>query len=94
MSKAFDRIQAGLEQAIAHAAGESIDMILHRPPVPDVKIIRQKTGMNQKEFASRCRISINTLRHWERGDRRPQGPALALLRLVERNPGFVMNTLE
>lgn len=94
MSKAFNRIQAGLEQAIGHAAGESIDVILHRPPVPDVKIIRQKTGMNQKEFASRCQISINTLRHWERGDRRPQGPALALLRLVERNPGFVMSTLQ
>ena len=91
--KAFDRIREGLEQAIAHAAGESVEAVIHRPHVPDVKGIRQKTGMTQEQFASRCHISINTLRHWERGDRQPHGPAMALLQLVERNPKLVMETL-
>jgi putative transcriptional regulator len=91
--RAFDRIQEGLEQAIAHAAGEQVDVVSHRPRMPDVKSIRRKTGLNQEQFASRCHISVNTLRHWERGDRRPHGPAVALLHLVERNPEFVMETL-
>lgn len=91
--KAFDRIREGLEQAIAHAAGEPVEAVIHRPRVPDVKGIRQKTGMTQEQFAARCHISVNTLRHWERGDRQPHGPAMALLQLVERNPQLVMETL-
>lgn len=90
---AFDRIREGLEEAIEHTEGKRTDVVIHRPDVPDVKRIRQKTGMTQEQFAARCHISINTLRHWERGDREPHGPAMALLRLVERNPRFVMDTL-
>ena len=91
--KAFDRIREGLEQAIAHVAGEPVDVVMHHPVKPDVKSIRQKTGLTQEQFASRCHISVNTLRHWERGDRQPHGPATALLQLVEHNPRFVMETL-
>ena len=58
--KAFDRIREGLEQAIAHAAGEPAEAVIHRPHVPDVKGIRQKTGMTQEQPASRCHISVNT----------------------------------
>lgn len=92
--KAFDRIREGLEQAIAHAAGQPIEVVMHHPVKPDVKSIRQQTGLTQEQFATRCHISVNTLRHWERGDRQPHGPARALLQLVERNPGFVMQTLD
>ncbi len=91
--KAFDRIREGLEQAIAHAAGEPVEAMIHRPPQPNVKDIRQKIGMTQEQFAAKCHISVNTLRHWERGDRQPHGPAMALLQLVERNPRLVMETL-
>lgn len=66
---AFDRIREGLEQAIAHAAGEPVDVVVHQQQSPDVKGIRLQTGMTQEEFAARCHISVNTLRHWERGDR-------------------------
>ncbi len=90
---AFDQIREGLEQAIVHASGASIDVSIHTPVKPDVKSIRQKTGLTQEQFASRCHISVNTLRHWERGDRQPHGPASALLQLVEHDPQFVMNTL-
>jgi putative transcriptional regulator len=92
--KAFDRIREGLEQAIAHAAGEPVDVVIYHPVMPNVKEIRRKTGLTQEQFASRCHISVNTLRRWERGDRHPHGPAVALLKLVERNPQFVMETLD
>lgn len=91
--KAFEQIREGLEQAIAHAAGEPVDALMHHPARPDVKKIRQKTGLTQEQFAARCHISVNTLRHWERGDRQPHGPAIALLQLFERKPQFVMEML-
>lgn len=59
----------------------------------DVKNIRAKTGMSQNEFASAFGISVSTLRHWERGDRTPQGPALVLLNVVAREPKAVLKAL-
>ena len=91
--KAFERIREGLEQAIVHASGNPVDVVIHSKVRQDVKSIRQKTGLTQEQFASRCHISVSTLRHWERGDRQPHGPATALLQLVDRNPAFVMETL-
>lgn len=90
---AFNRIREGLEQAIAHTQGQPIDVMLHRPSKPDVKTIRLQTGLTQEQFAMRCHISVNTLRHWERGDRQPHGAAAALLRLVAHDSQFVMNAL-
>ncbi len=59
----------------------------------DVKNIRTRTGMSQNEFASAFGISVSTLRHWERGDRTPQGPALVLLNVVAREPKAVLKAL-
>jgi putative transcriptional regulator len=33
------------------------------------------------------------LRHWERGDRKPHGPALVLLNAVAKEPGTVLRIL-
>lgn len=90
MSAAFNRIREGLEQAIAHAAGEPVEVILHRPEMPDVKTIRHQTGLTQAQFAARCHVSVDTVRHWERGERQPRGPALALLQIVGRYPGLAV----
>lgn len=90
--KAFDRIREGLEQAISHAAGDPVDAVIHRPRIQNVKSIREKTGMTQAQFAARCRVSVNTLRHWERGDRQPRGTAMVLLQLVERHPQWVVES--
>ncbi len=59
----------------------------------DVKNIRARTGMSQNEFASAFGISVSTLRHWERGDRTPQGPALVLLNVVAKEPKAVLKAL-
>jgi len=59
----------------------------------DVKNIRAQTGMSQNKFASAFGISVSTLRHWERGDRTPQGPALVLLNLVAKEPDAVLKAL-
>ena len=59
----------------------------------DVKKIRTSMDMSQNEFASAFGISVSTLRHWERGDRTPQGPALVLLNIVAKEPQVVLSAL-
>ncbi|MDN5872498.1 MAG: hypothetical protein L0H73_17525 [Nitrococcus sp.] len=46
-----------------------------------------------EQFAARFGVSVATLRHWGRGDRAPQGPALVLLNLIDREPQAVMRAL-
>ncbi len=58
-----------------------------------VKRIRMKFHISQATFAHMIGVSINTLQNWEQGRRRPQGPALALLRVAEANPRIVMEAL-
>jgi putative transcriptional regulator len=36
---------------------------------------------------------VATLRHWERGDRRPTGASLVLLNVINRNPKAVLAAL-
>ncbi|MCC7240689.1 MAG: transcriptional regulator, partial [Acidobacteria bacterium] len=38
-------------------------------------------------------VSVATLRNWEQGRRTPDGPALALLRVTEKNPQAVVEAL-
>jgi len=59
----------------------------------DVAAVRARLGLTQDQFAARFGFSVATLRHWERGDRRPQGAALVLLNLIEREPQAVMRAL-
>jgi len=38
-------------------------------------------------------VSLKTLQNWEQGRRQPEGPVLALLRVVEREPEPVIKAL-
>jgi len=60
----------------------------------DVKAVRARLGKWQSEFALMIGVSVATLRNWEQGRRVPEGPALALLRVAERNPGAVASALQ
>ena len=93
MNSAFDSIKQGLTEAIDFAKGERGKAVVHEFSPVDVKAIRNQIGMSQPEFASAFGISIGTLRHWERGDRKPRGPALVLLNVVKKNPTAVLQAL-
>jgi len=58
-----------------------------------VKNIRKKLHVSQAEFAYMIGVSVDSLQNWEQGRRRPDGPALALLKIAEANPEIVMNAL-
>ncbi len=93
MSEAFDSIKQGLEEAIDYSKDSLRKAVVHKFKPIDVKNIRIKIGMTQNEFASAFGISVSTLRHWERGDRTPQGPALVLLNVVAKEPKAVLKAL-
>ncbi len=59
----------------------------------DVKAIRARLGKSQTEFAQMIGVSTATLQNWEQGRRRPDGPALALLRVASAEPKAVARAL-
>jgi putative transcriptional regulator len=93
MSTAFNSIKKGLLEAIEHAEDQALETRIHRPWPVDVKALRSKVSMTQEQFAARFGFSTATLRHWERGDRIPHGPALVLLNVIEHNPSAVIDAL-
>lgn len=60
---------------------------------PDVGQIRKKYSMNQQEFAALLGISVGTLRNWEQGRRKPHGPAKVLLKIAEKKPKAILESL-
>lgn len=96
MGKAFESIKAGLVEAIAHAKSDKAGagVRIYRPSTVNVRELRQRVGMTQEQFAARFGFSVATLRHWERGDRAPAGPALVLLNVIAKDHKAVMKALQ
>jgi putative transcriptional regulator len=59
----------------------------------DVAALRRFVGLSQTQFAQAIGISVHTLRNWEQGRRRPEGPAVALLRIAARHPKIIRESL-
>jgi DNA-binding transcriptional regulator YiaG len=55
----------------------------------DVAALRRFVGLSQSQFAQAMGISVHTLRNWEQGRRRPEGPAIGLLRIAARHPRII-----
>lgn len=91
---AFASIKQGLQEAITHSKGKPVAVRTHRLPELNIKAVRETTGLTQEQFASTFAISLGTLRHWERGDRKPSGTALVLLHAVAKQPKTVLKILE
>jgi DNA-binding transcriptional regulator YiaG len=59
----------------------------------DVAALRRFIGLTQAQFAQAMGISVHTLRNWEQRRRRPDGPAMALLRIAARHPRILRENL-
>lgn len=55
-------------------------------PMPPTKIkgLRKKANMSQSVFAAVLNTSVSTVQKWEIGEKKPSGPSLKLLSLIER----------
>lgn len=48
--------------------------------------VRKRLGLTQLEFSHRIDVSLDTIRNWEQGKRRPTGAAKALLKVLDNAP--------
>lgn len=93
MSERFESIKKGLEEAIAWERGKKTGARVRKYSAMDVAKIRKKTKMTQKEFSESFSIPLSTLRQWEQGQRVPQGPAQALLKIIDHDAKAALKAL-
>jgi putative transcriptional regulator len=91
--KAFDKIAAGLTEAIEVARGNAKPSKLYVPPKINVRAIRQKLKLSQDSFAAEFGFTINQIRDWEQGRTNPHGSSRAYLMVIQHDPKAVLNVL-
>jgi putative transcriptional regulator len=89
----FDQLVTSIRQAGKIRRGEAKPSRVTQFRAVDVKMIRQRLGRSQTEFARMIGVSVATLQNWEQGRRRPEGPARALLTVAAANPKAVAAAL-
>ena len=91
--KLFDELVGSIKEAgaIKHGRKKAARKTEIKPP--DVRKIREKAGLSQSQFARMLHDSPKTLQNWEQKRRQPNGPAIALLKVVDREPEIVLRTL-
>src|SRR2546423_152428 len=81
----FENLVESVRQAGRIRRGEATaSRVTEFAPV-NVKAVRRRLRKSQSEFARMIGVSVATLRNWEQGRRRPEGPARALLRGAAAN---------
>lgn len=92
-NKEFQELLESIGQARKiHAGKLKAGRVTKFDPVM-VRNIRLKLHASQAAFARMIGVSVDTLQNWEQGRRRPDGPALALLKVADINPRAVIKAL-
>jgi putative transcriptional regulator len=91
--KDFDNLVGSIREAGRIRRGEAEPARVTEFAPVDVKAIRRRLGKSQSAFALMIGVSVATLRNWEQGRRRPEGPARALLKVAAANPEAVAAAL-
>jgi putative transcriptional regulator len=84
-----------LKEAISWAGGEDVPVRVTTVEVPktDVRAVRRKLRLSQSQFAAKFGFQPATLKNWEQGRTRPDGPARVLLAVIARHPEAVEDAL-
>ena len=95
MSKAGDRILKSARAARAYARGEKTEgFVAHVPDDIDVRAVRKKLDLSRKAFALRFGLSVDAVKEWEMGRRKPERATRVLLKVIDREPEAVKRALE
>jgi putative transcriptional regulator len=89
----FEQLTQSMKEAIAIAKGDMKPSRVFTVESPDVKAVREKTGLSQSEFAQMIGVKVKTLQNWEQHRRRPTGAAAALLTIFDRAPDVAIKAL-
>lgn len=94
-NKLFQELESNVMDAVTYAKGEtapkSVSIVLSPG---DIKAaIRQGVGMSQAVFARTFHLSLDTIKGWEQGERKPDAAATNYLRMIKADPDHVQQTL-
>ena len=89
----FNELLASLQEMDKISQGKKSATRVTEFPEPKARLIREKTGLSQNQFARLIGVSKRTLENWEQGRRHPTGPAKALLRILDVDPEHVVRAL-
>jgi putative transcriptional regulator len=82
----WSKVDAMTDEDITRQIASNPDAAPDMAPEIDVRAIRRAAGMTQVEFATAYEFSVRTVQEWERGAKRPSGPARTLLRAIKGDP--------
>lgn len=100
MSPLAKSVFQSLREALAFERGQltkrdgvKVHRVAPAKPKVDVKALRSKLGLTQEELALFIQSSVRAVQHWEQKTRAPDGPTLVLLRVLEKHPQLVWDTI-
>ncbi|MEI2802540.1 MAG: helix-turn-helix domain-containing protein [Trichococcus flocculiformis] len=94
MTTAGDRILKSAKQALAFAEGKAgHGCTVHIPEEINVRRIREKLEMSQRDFAEYFGVNLRTVQEWEQGRRVPSGASRNFLCVIDREPEAVRRAL-
>ncbi|MEW6740010.1 MAG: helix-turn-helix domain-containing protein [Nitrospirota bacterium] len=87
----FEELLESVKQGAAIMKGKMKPSRSIEFPESEVRKIRERYGLSQDKFASLMGISVATLRNWEQGRRKPEGPSRVLLRVAAEHPEAILD---
>ena len=87
----FQELLESVKQGAAIMKGEAQPSRTFEFPETEVHALREQFGLSQDKFANLVGISVGTLRNWEQGRRKPEGPARVLLRVAALHPEALLD---
>ena len=88
-AKKPSKLMTGMRELVAYVNGDTRDARLRVVQVFDVKAIRKRLDMTQKDFAEAFALPLGTVREWEIGRREPDQSAKVLLSVIAAKPKIV-----
>ena len=85
-----DNLKAGVQFARGKNAQATMYAVLS---ATDIKQIRASVNMSQATFARAFQLSLDTLKGWEQGKRKPDAAATNFLRMIKADPNYVQRAL-
>jgi putative transcriptional regulator len=90
----FQELLESVKQGAEITKGTMAPSRTFQLPETEVRLLRKRFGLSQDKFATLVGISVGTLRNWEQGRRKPEGPARVLLNLASEHPEWLLDLVK
>ena len=90
----YEELESNLKESVKVARGRLAPNTTYVMLSPEeIRAIRRRIGMSQSVFATTFHLSIETIKGWEQGKRRPDAAASNYLRIIDADPNWVRKAL-